>query len=383
VGTGIPGAAQVKGGASTISAVKGGEARLLGGDSTIALADGGDVIIHGGTAGAGGVSGLAAIYGNVKFGSPSNLAANIDFSPVVSGSRVISDIAFKNDADYQIYIAGTTVGRSLTIHPSDGIAAGNPGGGVTVRSGNGLTTGAGGLLTLAGGSSTGLGAGGSVRISGGTSGAGVTGSVYLAYTTGTDLFFGQGTNGLHYAGNVLSAIGLGSISLPNATAGSTVFFQIGGVPVTSAAITAANFDTLFNGGDASALHTHAGLAGSSVDVPVLAGTAVAGQASYVSATGTSIPATAGGTAIASRALGVNQTATSVRIQGVATVSIEGVLVVTPGDELYLSATAAGKVTNVPPFTVGQFITYLGIAKTGATGPATCDIYLNPDRPLAL
>ena len=382
---GVAGDAQVRGGNGTGSGAA-GDVRLFAGDGTASTANGGNVLVRGGTS-VGGTAGKACIYGDVKFESPNtSTPAQVDFLGGAGNSRIVSNMAFGNAADRQLYIAGSDTARLLTLHSSDALTATNSGGATTVRGGAGLTTGTGGALNLQGGASGAGGTGGSVYVNGGA--AATNGNVYIHQANTTNTFLGDGTNGLKFnnatGALTLSAIGTGIIDLPHTVGGipTTNNFKIGGTAVSNN-VTATNLGTLTGGGDAGALHTHSGLSGSSVDVPVAAGTAVAGQVSYVSATGTSIPATAGGTAIAARALGVNQTATSVRQLGVATVAIEGTLVVTAGDELYLSAATAGKVTNVPPSTPGQFITFLGIAKTGATGPATCDVYLNVDRPLAL
>ena len=69
------------------------------------------------------------------------------------------------------------------------------------------------------------------------------------------------------AGAVLGCTGTGKINLPNNTGPSSVFFQIGGTAVSSAAITAANFDSLFNGSTIS-IHNHAAAAATEITVTV-------------------------------------------------------------------------------------------------------------------
>jgi hypothetical protein len=145
-------------------------------------------------------------------------------------------------------------------------------------------------------------------------------------------------------------------------------------------MTAANFATLFNGGDASTLHVHVGTAAAYVDVTAAVDGASVNDLVYIAASDTITVAQAS-TLAGSRALGVKSAAGNVRVSGVATVGIEGTLVVAAGNDLYLSTTSAGKVTNVVP--ESGYITYIGQAKTGATGPATCTMYVRCERPIAL
>jgi hypothetical protein len=378
------GDASIRGGDASSSGAA-GDIRVFAGDGTASTANGGNVLIRGGTT-TGGTAGKACIYGDVKFESPNTTTpAQIDFVGGAGNSRVVSNIVFKNDAAYSMYIADSDTARALTIHSTDAISATNTGGAVTLRSGNGLTSGAGGLLTIQGGSSSGAGAGGSVQISGGASASGTTGSVYLAYTTATDLYFGAGTNGLYYASGVLSAIGTGSINLPIATGGSSVRFQIGGVAVTSAAITATNFDTLFNGGDASALHTHAG-AGTATETiiatttgeAVTVGMAVGIEVATTSKTFKVDTANAG-----TRHFVLGLAAASVGSGGSLNVVTSGEVSIGAGSEaavwdtapgigdvgklVWASMATPGKLTFTPPTTVANYKTKVGILTFAGAG----------------
>jgi hypothetical protein len=122
-----------------------------------------------------------------------------------------------------------------------------------------------------------------------------------------------GTPGLSLSGNALAVLcdpngglqlvaagvqhKLNGTTLVQAAAGLSVLgvpaagtWQIGGV-ATSANVTAANLGTLTGAGDASALHTHSGLAATSVAVSFTAGAGgvTKGYALYVSANDTVLP----------------------------------------------------------------------------------------------
>lgn len=179
---------------------------------------------------------------------------------------------------------------------------------------------------------------------------------------------------------MLAPAGTANINLPN---NANARFQIEGSPV-SDKVTAANLGTLTagSGSNADALHTHVGLSASTVDVPVTTDGAAVNDVVYIGASDTITIAQANAAASA-KAIGVKVAANSVRTAGVATVVVENGITVAAGDDLYLSATGAGDVTNVAPTTAGQYITYVGQAKTGAIGPATCTMYVRCERPLAL
>jgi hypothetical protein len=79
----------------------------------------------------------------------------------------------------------------------------------------------------------------------------------ISSAAATDLTFSAGSGTITIAaGSVLGTTGSGNINLPN---NGSAKFQIEGTAVGST-VTAPNLDTLTDGSDASALHTHAGLA---------------------------------------------------------------------------------------------------------------------------
>ena len=248
--------------------------------------------------------------------------------------------------------------------------------------------GAGDNLTIQAGKGAATKGGGNVTINGGDVGAGgtpVAGSVYLgaAHTTST-IFGATNTWTFTNATGMLAPTGTANINLPNTEYGGTIF-QIAGHSV-DYRFTAANASTLVNGGDASALHTHTGVTTSSdVTVTVTNDGASVGNVVHTGTTDTITAATGAGTAAAAEVLGVKTATGKVMMTGVAAAIIEGTLVIAAGDKLYLSVTTAGTVTNVAPSTAGQFLVYLGIAKSGGTGGsgATTTLYLRPSRPLAL
>jgi len=281
---------------------------------------------------------------------------------------------------------------AMSLHGQDGIAG--AGGNTTVRGGAGAgataggsmnvrggatATGTAGALNLTGGTASSTGTGGAVNINGGSHTGGAHGNILLAQDGAGIVYFGAGANGLSFTAStgVLVAIGSGAINLD--TVGSRL--QIKGSAVTdNAGITAGNFLKLFDGSSDVTSHTHAASASTTTDVPVAVDGAAVNDVVYIAAADTITIAQANG-ATAARAAGVRTAANTVRIAGIATVQIEGTLIVAAGDDLYLSTTSAGDVTNAVPGS--GFITYVGQAKTGGTGPATISMYVRCERPIAL
>ena len=298
-----------------------------------------------------------------------------------------------NAASINISHAAGNTQYAITLHGQDGVAG--AGGATTVRGGNGTTntaggavviqgggsvTGAAGLLTLAGGAASGAGTGGDIYINGGSHVGGTHGNIYIAQDALGIAYFGAGVNGVKYTGatGVLTAIGTGSIDLG---VNATRRWSIDGVLVGAtgqAAITAANFDKLFDG-SAVTTHTHAGLSSSDVTVSATTDGGALNDVVYLTAADAMAAARANN-ATTSKAMGVRTAASKVMLTGVATCTMEGALVAVVGNDLWLSSATAGRVTNVAPSAAGEFLVYIGQAKTAGASPT---VYLRPERPLAL
>jgi hypothetical protein len=288
----------------------------------------------------------------------------------------VESVTLPNGSNRTISIEAEDTARSLTLSASSAATVTNSGGDTVIAGGAGLTTGAGGDLTLAGGASGVGGTGGDAYVRGGASST--NGNVYLGDTNTVNVFMGAGTNGIQYdsATNTLVAIGTGSINLD--TTNNRLEIN-GGAVVHHANMTATNFAILFNGGDASALHTHAGLSSSDVSVSVTTDGSSTTFVCYITAAD-AIASAQANAATSSKAIGVRTAANTLMITGVTTIQMEGALTASIGDDLWLSATQAGAITNVAPSTAGQFLVYIGQAKTAGNTPS---VYLRPERPLAL
>jgi len=185
-----------------------------------------------------------------------------------------------------------------------------------------------------------------------------------------------GTNITVAAGKVLGTTGTGNIDLPN---NASAKFKIEGVAITSLLVTAPNLDTLCNGSDATALHTHstgnvvAAVAGESLPV-------VGSQLGFENVTGSprAFLAAAANAGNRRRSVGVNL--------AIAAAAGAAVSIITAGAELaipdsqwdalpavtdvgaiaYLSKTAGKAALSVAAFVAGDSVQQVGIITRGAT-----------------
>lgn len=271
------------------------------------------------------------------------------------------------------------------------------GGDVTVQGGyagssNGTNGADGGSVTISGGVESANGATGGVTITTpAPSGTGAAGTITIKTSNTNRLIFATAPTPTItvQAGTKLKTTGTGTISLPvNGLDGSTVFFEIGGAAVTSAAITAANFDMLFDGSVVTT-HTHSGLSGSSLDVAGLDTTTKSvgtGLFGYQDSTASEMDLTDADAPAKSFCFGANiGTAGSMRIAGVVAAAKFNTADGAPsnGAPVFLSpatkdaGTAAGKLTSVAPTTVGQSVAQVGICMDNSAWAAskTCKVLL--------
>lgn len=177
-------------------------------------------------------------------------------------------------------------------------------------------------------------------------------------------------------------LGTGDIIMSNGTLDvpSGTSFKIGTTALTTANFTAANIDTLLNGSNADALHTHATVEASKVDTIYTAGTGgiTANNIVYVSADDTVLHALANAVGTVKGTVGVAPAAISaaatgdIRVAGAVDVAFVASLTLAPGDEVFVSEATAGQATNVAPSGSGEFIKFIGIIKddsayTGTAG----------------
>jgi hypothetical protein len=188
----------------------------------------------------------------------------------------------------------------------------------------------------------------------------------------------------------LDCTGTGTINLPNATGASTVFFQIGQVAVSEALITAANFDILFAGptSDASTLHTHTGIAASTITVTdnafenLAAGTPVG----YVDNGG--VPevqnSDANGTGVRPFAIGLVSAAATAGNPAIVVVAgrlatpdaaWNGVPAVTDvGKRFYLDTTVGLLNLSTAGFTTGDWVVEMGTVLRGGAGTTEVNVH---------
>jgi len=178
------------------------------------------------------------------------------------------------------------------------------------------------------------------------------------------------------AGAVLGTTGTGNINLPS---NGSARFQIESVAVTNANITAANFDKLFDGSDVGALHTHSGLATSTVVITGLTTTGLAdGDFGYISAADTVSKTDA--TAVASSlAIGMNAGTAGSMVTGgllaAAKFTTDGGSP-SNGAEVFLAlgsadtGAGAGKLTATAPDAITQVVAEVGICLNNANYAAS-------------
>ena len=175
----------------------------------------------------------------------------------------------------------------------------------------------------------------------------------------------------------------GSLDVP-----SGINFGIAGTPITTANWTAPNVDTLLNGSNADALHTHSAVTGSQLVVTGLTTTGLAdGDFGYVSAANTMTKTDADAEA-SSYCFGANEgTAGSMTVGGIidaAKFTTDGGSP-TNGAPVYLAlgtadtGAGAGKLTAIAPTAVGDFVAEVGICLDNSNWAAskTCKVLLQP------
>lgn len=438
VGTSIPFTA----GAKTISIASGAGGSILtvaAGANSTALGAGASLQLNTGAPGAGG-----STYGSVYFGPSGNVASasayqlltNATNNPGLRYNNSTNKWQLANDGVTWVDLAyggsipnGTVVGDilqwsgtawvnrtfttlnntaaidighsagdsqyAMSLHGQDASSAATAGGNTTIRGGAGTTSGAGGSmnvrggatatgtagdLNLTGGTASGAGTGGNVNINGGSHTGGTHGNILLAQDGAGVVYFGAGVNGVSFTASTgaLTAIGTGSINL---SVNATRRWAIDGVLVGATGqvnITAANFDKLFDG-SAVTTHTHSGLASSSVVVDATTDGGALYDVVYLTAADAMAAAIATG-ATTAKAIGVRSAASKVLMTGVSQLTMEGALTAAIGDDLWLSRTTAGRVTNVAPSASGEFLVYIGQAKTAGASPQA---YIRPERPVGL
>lgn len=101
---------------------------------------------------------------------------------------------------------------------------------------------------------------------------------------------------------------------------------------------------------------------------------VDGDLGYLTTTANRVQKAIATSLAAASVIGANEgTVSSMTVAGtIENQNVESTIVVTAGDRLYLSASQAGTVTNVPPSTAGQVVAFVGIART-ANGGAGNDV----------
>jgi hypothetical protein len=211
-------------------------------------------------------------------------------------------------------------------------------------------------------------------------------------------FNNNGTSKLQIAGSTitiepgvtLQSSGTGNINLPN---NGSARFQVNGVSVGST-VTAAAFNTLTNGSNADALHTHSGGGGGGGTFTTTAGESIAQGAPLSLANNTGVPnaynaqANGTGTRIAPVGLATSSasTSSSVAVQVSGTTSVPDVIwdsvptVANVGQRVYLSENV-GKLTLTPPSTLGDTLIHIGIVAVG--GSSAVQVAINIGDPNVL
>jgi hypothetical protein len=197
---------------------------------------------------------------------------------------------------------------------------------------------------------------------------------------GADLFTAAGTALTVQAGVTLGTTGSGNINLPN---NGSARFQIETTAV-GATVTAPNLDTLTNGSNADALHTHSGVGASTVDIPLTAGENLnAGDLVCIDDSGGSprvFKADANGSGERQNPIGAaiaaatTGNAVTVRVAGeiaIADARFDGGTPPTTaqvGQRVFMSTTA-GNWTMTAPSTSGDVVQKVAIVSVGGTGAA--------------
>lgn len=167
------------------------------------------------------------------------------------------------------------------------------------------------------------------------------------------------------SGDTLTLVSGATIDLTSATTKLPLQFYINNVQL-SANFTATNANTLVNGGNADALHTHTGVSATAIDLPgqTVWGSPVAGEIGYINSTdNTWSKAQANAVSTAGAAGCYSGTSNTLYIGGAFLVFLDsglnGGTAPASGQKIYLSAATAGRATNVAPNTTGQVEVELG------------------------
>jgi hypothetical protein len=280
----------------------------------------------------------------------------------------------------------TTTAYDLTVLTAD--SAGTVDFGYNVNANAGLDV-TGAALTV---DASGIDCAGGIDLDGALGFDGVTAS--SINTSGNNpLSITVGTNTLDVtAGLVDLRTAVTALDVPSGTA-----FMIGGTALTAAGFTATNVDTLLDGSNADALHTHAAATATKVEITGLNTTAcTSGYGAYISASNTAASAICkpSGSSFKSATFAgvcdiVHGSTGSLIVNGTTIVQFETGLTVAAGEPALLSMLAggtSGKFTNTPASAAaGSFITRVGtILSTSTYGTdQKCTILIQAQSPVSV
>ena len=428
-GSNVGGFVQFKGGNTATTYGAGGDAELAGGDNFAGEsggAHGGNVSVHGGDGYAGGTLNLAGgsasgdgvagghvqiVGGAAPFNTNDGGHVEIRGGSAYTGGYVMiypgDSSGIGSTTPYLRLLGGTpamrTIGGVIELFASDGgmgDGAHDPGdgGGITIAAGSsgpqvaGFGGAMGGSLLLRAGNGTGGRYSGDIYLRPGTvASGGVAGKINIGCggDNWTDMDvpniirFGR-IPGFHSTRGVFEIQNTDGRSTTASTIGfySWVVTDFGlssnatdGVKYTTGDKTLRAIGT----GNIVATCVETPLVG---DIGVVANDCVYVKASLIMGTAVAAKAIADGVVHAkARAIGVYQGSDLVRVAGSAVVICEEDNIV--GEEVFLSPTTAGRVTNVVPSTSGQFITSIGVVTKANSGGAggTATVILSIARPL--
>lgn len=352
----------------------GGVAYIVGGAggvgfSTFAAGEGGTVSVTGGLGGDGSLTWLAGAGGGI------NIQAG--------------DAGANNGA-------GGAVGGDINIIAGTSTLAGAPAGLVRIRAGSTTNvTGLGGEIHILAGSGSpgGSGDGGLVNITSGDGGlsGGTAGNINIitgnSYSGNASINIGTSTPGdnITIGGSSTNILISGSIQFSGNTIWSSGYpslpmgggdnFAIDGIQVGSA-VTATNLDTLTNGSNADALHTHSalgfsGTSGEAITIGAPLGFEnVAGSPHVFNADANAVGNRHFCAGIAGNSPGAPSLSVSIYSTGERSIadaiwdSVPAVADV--GSPAYLSENV-GKLTLTPPSTLGSYTQRVGFVTRGGTG----------------
>jgi hypothetical protein len=208
--------------------------------------------------------------------------------------------------------------------------------------------------------------------------------------TNNDLTINVGTGHVHATAALVDLrTSVTLLDIPAGSVSALTGLSIGGTKITTANFTAPNMDTLLNGSNADALHTHSAVDADQVRV---AGMTTAGMttyyAGYISANDTILPtdcSSATGTFATSSFAGVyDGTAGTMITNGKVEVQfIAGIVGMVAGDPAILSWTSAGRFTNSATGSPGgTFITRVGTVLNTSTYGVNqrCTIVIHAQAP---